>query len=64
MYFRFDLLSSRKISTAPYKSWKKMFEIVRKEYQKKRNFALYCVKQQGGGIHGGALRAEHGTISG
>ncbi len=30
----FDLLSSEKSSTAPYKSWKKLFKIVHKGYQR------------------------------
>jgi hypothetical protein len=36
----FDLLSSKKSSTAPEKSKKKFFKIVPKGYQNKQNFAL------------------------
>jgi hypothetical protein len=40
----FDLLSPRKISTAPSMSWSNFFEIARKGYQKKQFFSLIYQK--------------------
>jgi hypothetical protein len=40
----FDLLSPRKISTAPSMSWTNFFEIARKGYQKKQFLSLIYQK--------------------
>ncbi len=55
----FDLLSSRNISIALLKSWKKnFFKIVCKMYQKKHNFALVSKKVQNSCVLQEALVAQ------